>query len=51
MLYAIALAWPDSGKLVIKSLAAGANQMHAKDVSLLGYSGKLEWKQTRVVSR
>jgi alpha-L-fucosidase len=45
-LYAIALAWPDSGKLVIKSLAAGANQARVKDVTLLGHDGRLEWKQT-----
>jgi alpha-L-fucosidase len=46
ILYAIALAWPDSGKLVIKSLGGGANKTKVKDVSLLGYSGTLEWKQT-----
>ena len=46
ILYAIALAWPDSGRLVIKSLGGGANKTRVKDVSLLGYSGTLEWKQT-----
>jgi alpha-L-fucosidase len=45
-LYAIALAWPESGKLVIKSLAAGGNRPHVKDVSLLGHDGRLGWKQT-----
>jgi len=45
-LYAIALTWPDSGKLVIKSLVAGANRLRVKDVSLLGHDGNLEWKQT-----
>jgi alpha-L-fucosidase len=46
-LYAIALAWPDSGELVIKSLGAGPNQTEVKDVSLLGHNGKLAWKQTK----
>jgi alpha-L-fucosidase len=47
-LYAIALGWPDDGKLVIKSLAKtddpGANQI--KRVELLGYKGKLNFTQT-----
>ena len=47
-LYAIALAWPAGGKIVIKSLpkqddsAAGI----VTRVRLLGHSGELEWKQT-----
>jgi len=47
-LYAIALGWPDDGKLVIRSLAKTddpeANQI--KRVGLLGYSGKLKFMQT-----
>jgi len=40
-LYAIALAWPSDGKLLVKSLA-GRN---VKRVELLGFSGKLQWEQ------
>ena len=43
-LYAFALAWPDDGKLVVRSLAQGAGKV--QDVKLLGYPGKLDWKQT-----
>jgi alpha-L-fucosidase len=45
-LYAIAMAWP--GKtLTIKSLAPSASlvQGNVKNISLLGFSGKLQWKQ------
>jgi alpha-L-fucosidase len=47
-LYAIALAWPDNGKLVVKSLAATGPELlrSSKPVQLLGYKGKLDWKQT-----
>ncbi|HMP82720.1 MAG TPA: alpha-L-fucosidase, partial [Verrucomicrobiota bacterium] len=41
-LYAIALAWPSDGLLLVKSLAGQS----VKRVKLLGYSGKLEWEQT-----
>jgi alpha-L-fucosidase len=41
-LYAIALAWPDHGKLVVKSLTG---ERAIKDVELLG-SGKVNWKRT-----
>ncbi len=41
-LYAIALAWPDNGKLVVKSLTG---ERAIKDVELLG-SGKVVWKLT-----
>ncbi|HZR21329.1 MAG TPA: alpha-L-fucosidase [Verrucomicrobiae bacterium] len=41
-LYAIALGWPEDGKLVIKSLAStGAGKI--KRVSLLGSKAKLTW--------
>ena len=43
-LYAIALAWPDNGKLVVKSLAD--NDHAVNNVELIGNDGKLTWKQT-----
>ncbi|MFI5378736.1 MAG: alpha-L-fucosidase [Tepidisphaerales bacterium] len=43
-LYAIALGWPDNGKLVVRSLALPAGKVSA--VSLLGHAGKLDWSQT-----
>ena len=47
-LYAIALAWPDNGKLVVKSLAACTDLAPGKvtGVRMLGYDGPLEWEQT-----
>jgi alpha-L-fucosidase len=42
--YAIALAWPVSGEMVVKSLAKG--RAPVKSVSLLGFGEKLEWEQT-----
>ena len=44
VLYAIALAWPGNGKLVVKSLPESAGLV--KRVRLLGYSKKLNWSQT-----
>jgi len=48
ILYAIALGWPEDGQLVIKSLAkpSGQNINNISSISLLGYKGKLVWKQT-----
>jgi alpha-L-fucosidase len=47
-LYAIALGWPDDGKIVIHSLAKpegkGVNKISG--VKLLGCESSLEWKQT-----
>ena len=43
-LYAIVLAWPENRKLVVRSLAKGAAVVSS--VSLLGYNGRLEGKQT-----
>jgi alpha-L-fucosidase len=47
-LYAIALGWPDDGKVVIRALAktadAGVNEIES--VELLGYDGKLKFTQT-----
>jgi len=47
-LYAIALGWPEDGRLTVRSLAkpAGENVNNITGVSLLGYEGKLEWKQS-----
>jgi alpha-L-fucosidase len=47
-LYATALGWPEDGRLVIRSLAkpAGESGNNLAEISLLGYSGKLEWNQT-----
>ncbi len=44
-LYAIALGWPQSGKLTIKSLAEGSPQGELKvsDVQLLGSTAQLKW--------
>lgn len=48
ILYAIALGWPEDGKIVIKSLAKTADpeQNKIKKVELLGHSGKLKFDQT-----
>ncbi len=42
-LYAIAMRWPEDGKMVIKSLAGTAGGDEITDVSLLGYKGKVAW--------
>lgn len=44
-LYAIALAWPENGRLTIKSLAAGSplTKREIKTVQLLGSKAKLKW--------
>jgi alpha-L-fucosidase len=44
VLYAIALGWPEQGKIVVRSLAAPAGRI--TDVALLGHAGKLAWSQT-----
>jgi alpha-L-fucosidase len=48
VLYAIALGWPEDRQITVRSLArpSGENVNNITDVSLLGYKGKLEWKQT-----
>ena len=43
-LYALALGWPEGGKLVVKSLATPAGKVSS--VVLLGHIGKLDWAQT-----
>ena len=47
-LYAIALGWPEDGKLLVRSLAkpAGSNINAIQEVSLLGYDGKVTWTQS-----
>jgi alpha-L-fucosidase len=44
-LYAIALAWPENGRLTVKSLAAGSplTKREIKKVELLGSKAKLNW--------
>lgn len=42
--YAWLMAWPEDGKVTIRSLGEAAGKI--TDVTLLGSSGKLEWKQT-----
>jgi alpha-L-fucosidase len=44
-LYAIALAWPEDGKLTVRSLAAGAD-LTVGSVHLLGHEGELAWSQS-----
>ncbi|MBL7739944.1 MAG: alpha-L-fucosidase [Chitinophagaceae bacterium] len=49
ILFAFLLGWPGEKETVIKSLAATSPQLAGKkirDVSLIGYHGKLEWQQT-----
>lgn len=44
ILYAIAMGWPEDGKVVVRSLAAPAGQI--KSVSVLGSDDKVKWEQT-----
>jgi alpha-L-fucosidase len=48
VLYAIALGWPQDGRITIRSLAkpAGENVNHISSVCLLGSHAQLDWKQT-----
>jgi alpha-L-fucosidase len=47
-LYAIALGWPENGKMIIKSLAKTVDSAQNKinRIELLGYKGKLNFEQT-----
>jgi alpha-L-fucosidase len=47
-LYAFTLGWPDDRKITIRSLAKpeGAAFNQIRRISLLGYKGNLDWKQT-----
>ncbi len=43
-LYAIALGWPEDGRLLIRSLATPAGKINSVD--LLGFRGQIQWQQT-----
>lgn len=47
-LYAVSLAYPSNNELLVRSLAktGDPSQNQISSVSLLGYTGKLEWSQT-----
>ncbi len=47
-LYALALGWPDNGQVTIRSLGRPSGEIvnQIADVKLLGYKGRLTWKQT-----
>jgi len=47
VLYAFCLGWPDDGKLSIKSLAADGANKKINSAELLGFDGKLDWRQTQ----
>ena len=44
-IYAIALAWPENGRLTVRSLAKGTSP-NIGSVSLLGHTGPLTWSQS-----
>ena len=46
ILYAIALAWPDNGKLQIQSLAEGCQET-IQSISLIGSNKQLKWEQNK----
>jgi alpha-L-fucosidase len=48
VLYAIVLAWPENGKVNIKSLAAGSQliQREIKRVTLLGSDAPVKWTRS-----
>ena len=47
-LYAIALGWPEGGRLVVKSLADGSPDAgEIRAVRLLGTAGELRWSRDR----
>jgi alpha-L-fucosidase/alpha-L-arabinofuranosidase len=47
-LYAFTLGWPEDRKIVIRSLAmpVGSDVNRIQQITLLGYDGKLDWRQT-----
>jgi len=45
VLYAIALAWPEDGRLTVRSLAK-SDDVNIGEVTLLGHKGRLRWNQT-----
>lgn len=48
ILYAFTLGWPEDRKITIRSLAKppGSDFNHIESISLLGYRGDVDWKQT-----
>lgn len=48
VLYAIALGWPQDGKLIVTSLSKSSSlaEGEVSDIHLLGHEGKLEWSRT-----
>jgi len=47
-LYAFVMAWPDSGRATLRKLSTQSPELAGRkvaDVSLLGYSGKIDWTQ------
>jgi alpha-L-fucosidase len=48
ILYAVALAWPENGRLVVRSLGRTALPAGGtiKEVRLLGHKGRIQWEQT-----
>ncbi|WP_372772498.1 alpha-L-fucosidase C-terminal domain-containing protein [Mangrovibacterium sp.] len=46
-LYAIALGWPETGILPIKSLSSTLYNVKIKSVELIGHSDTLEWEQNK----
>ncbi len=47
-LYAFTLGWPEDRTITVRSLAKpdGSDVNRIKQISLLGYKGKLDWRQT-----
>ena len=47
-LYAIALAWPETGRLLVRSLArpGGQDDRPVAQVDLVGHEGRVQWEQT-----
>jgi alpha-L-fucosidase len=47
-LYAIALAWPEDNKLLVRSIGVNSDLARGKisQVRLLGHAGELDWRQT-----
>jgi alpha-L-fucosidase len=47
-LFAIALAWPETGRILVRALArpGGQDERSVAKVALLGHQGRLEWRQT-----
>jgi len=45
-IYAISLAWPDEGRLLIRSLGSSQKEMRKiSEIRLLGYNGRIQWQQ------